>query len=110
MDIIYECANNFKKLENTKYHFVFVQNRKKHDITLNFCLADFRHAAGLHHITDIVIENNLIKTMDAILRSDCNLTEYLTKGHSNVRPSVKRWEMTGNPVKSRVVANFIEKK
>ena len=43
---------------------------KKHDITLNFCLADFRHAAGLHHITDIVIENNLIKTMDAILRSD----------------------------------------
>ena len=40
----------------------------------------------------------------------CNLTEYLTKGHSNVRPSVKRWEMTGNPVKSRVVANFIEKK
>ena len=41
---------------------------------------------------------------------NCNLTEYLTKGHSNVRPSVKRWEMTGNPVKSRVVANFIEKK
>ena len=40
----------------------------------------------------------------------CNLTEYLTKGHSNVRPSVKRWEMTGNPVKSRVVANLIEKK
>ena len=43
-------------------------------------------------------------------KSKCNLTEYLTKGHSNVRPSVKRWEMTGNPVKSRVVANFIEKK
>ena len=42
--------------------------------------------------------------------ADCNLTEYLTKGHSNVRPSVKRWEMTGNPVKSRVVANLIEKK
>lgn len=46
----------------------------------------------------------------AITLTGCNLTEYLTKGHSNVRPSVKRWEMTGNPVKSRVVANFIEKK
>ena len=51
------------------------------------------------------LRNRWIKSMSA-----CNLTEYLTKGHSNVRPSVKRWEMTGNPVKSRVVANFIEKK
>ena len=36
MDIIYECANNFIKLENKKYHFVFVQNRKSHDIILDF--------------------------------------------------------------------------
>ena len=52
------------------------------------------------------------KILDALAKNKavCNLTEYLTKGHSNVRPSVKRWEMTGNPVKSRVVANFIEKK
>lgn len=27
-----------------------------------------------------------------------------------MRPSVKRWEMTGNPVKSRVLANSIGKK
>lgn len=26
-----------------------------------------------------------------------------------MRPSVKRWEMTGNPVKSRVLANSIGK-
>lgn len=34
----------------------------------------------------------------------------MTKRHLNVNPSVKRWEMTGNPDKSRVVANLIEKK
>ncbi len=38
MDIIYECANNFKKLENTKYHFVFVQNRKNMISLLTFAL------------------------------------------------------------------------
>ena len=68
MDTIYECANNFIELENTKYHFVFVQNRKSHDIVLDFCPTDFRHAIGLHHVTDIVIENNPSKMIEAILK------------------------------------------
>ena len=106
MDIIYECANNFKKLENTKYHFVFVQNRKKHDITLNFCLADFRHAAGLHHITDIVIENNLIKTMDAILRSDF---PEITDTKLNESRKYKEISPTSGSVRERVSdMRFIE--
>ncbi len=69
MDLIYECANNFMNLVNTKYHFVFVQNRKRHDIVLDFQPSDFRHATGLHHITDIAIEKNPIKLMDAILHT-----------------------------------------
>lgn len=106
MDIIYECANNFKKLENTKYHFVFVRNRKKHDITLNFCLADFRHAAGLHHITDIVIENNLIKTMDAILRSDF---PEITDTKLNESRKYKEISPTSGSVRERVSdMRFIE--
>lgn len=67
MDIIYESADNFIKLANTKYHFVFVRNRKSHDIVLDFLPSDFRHATGLHYITDIVIENNPVKLIDAIL-------------------------------------------
>ena len=67
MDLIYECANNFMNLVNTKYHFVFVQNRKRHDIVLDFQPSDFRHATGLHHITDIEIEKNPMKLINAIL-------------------------------------------
>ncbi len=40
----------------------------------------------------------------------CGIVKYLTKRHLNVNPSVKRWEMTGNPDKSRVVANLNGKK
>lgn len=54
-------------LVNTKYHFVFVQNRKRHDIVLDFQPSDFRHATGLHHITDIAIEKNPMKLINAIL-------------------------------------------
>ena len=67
MDLIYESANNFMKLKDTKYHFVFVQNRKKHEVVLDFCPSDYRHATGLHHVTDIVMENNPLKLIDSIL-------------------------------------------
>lgn len=75
MDTIYECANNFIELENTKYHFVFVQNRKSYDIMLDFCPTDFRHATGLHHVTDIVIENNPLKMIDAMLKEPIEITD-----------------------------------
>ena len=43
-------------------------------------------------------------------KGGCGIVKYLTKRHLNVNPSVKRWEMTGNPDKSRVVANLNGKK
>ena len=46
MDIIYESANNFVKLSKTRYRFVFVQNRKKQEVILDFYPSDFRHAVG----------------------------------------------------------------
>ena len=67
MDIIYESADNFVKLSNIEYHFVFVQNRKKQEVVLDFYPSDYRHAVGLHHVTDIVIENNPVKMIDAII-------------------------------------------
>lgn len=70
MDKIYECADNFIKLENKKYHFVFTQNRKTRDIILDFYATDFRHATGLHYISDIVIEQNPTKMIESILRKD----------------------------------------
>lgn len=61
MDIIYESADNFIKLTNKKYHFVFVRNRKSYDIILDFKASDFRHATGIHHITDIHHTKNVIE-------------------------------------------------
>ena len=70
MDIIHESASNFFKLKNTKYHFIFVENRKKQEVVLDFFPSDYRHATGLHHITDIVIENNPVKLIDGILNKN----------------------------------------
>ena len=75
MDVIYDCANNFIKLNKIKYHFVFVQNRKSHDIVLDFHPTDFRHATGLHHVTDIVIENNPSKLISSILQTKPLITD-----------------------------------
>lgn len=47
---------------------------------------------------------------EVIREKGCGIVKYLTKRHLNVNPSVKRWEMTGNPDKSRVVANLNGKK
>ena len=68
MDIIYESVNNFIELTNTKYRFVFSQNRKSHSIVLDFHPSDYRHATGLHHVTDIVLENNPSKLIYAVLK------------------------------------------
>ena len=106
MDIIYECANNFIKLENTKYHFVFVQNRKSHDIILDFYPSDFRHATGLHHVTDIVIENNPVKLVDAILSKE---SSKITDIKLNESKKYKEVSPTSGSIKERVSdMRFIE--
>ncbi len=106
MDIIYECANNFIKLENKKYHFVFVQNRKSHDIILDFYPSDFRHATGLHHVTDIVIENNPVKLMDVILSKE---SSKVTDIKLNESKKYKEVSPTSGSIKERVSdMRFIE--
>ena len=84
MDKIYECANNYNKLQDVKYVFTIVENRKEKVIMLDFKREDFRHAAGLHHIDDISIENNPSRLIDSILNkslTDAMLeksTKYIT--------------------------------
>ena len=106
MDIIYECANNFVKLINTKYHFVFVRNRKSCDIILDFHPSDFRHAAGLHYITDIVIENNPNKIIDAILNKEFS---GITDSKLNESKKYKEISPTSGSIKERISdMRFIE--
>lgn len=77
MDKICECANNFKKLLNKKYVFVFSLNRKIQRITLNFKTTDFRHIAGLHYIDDISIEGNPEELFNLILEESITDSELL---------------------------------
>ena len=58
MDLIYECAVKFKKLQNCKYQFVVSKKRKTRKIVLNFLESDFFHLAGLQYLTDISIPKN----------------------------------------------------
>lgn len=97
MDKIYECANNFSKLLNTKYAFTIVSKRKLKTIVLDFVKEDFRHASGMRYIDDITIENNPSKLVDAILNQSIT-DEMLEK--SMKYTTAKRPE--GGSVKERV--------
>ena len=62
MAIIQESTENFKKLaETTSYIFHTSLNRKITVFSLNFKEMDFRHAIGLHYLTDIDITRNAKK-------------------------------------------------
>ena len=67
MDVIQECAVNYRKLLDIKYHFVISLRRTTKEITIDFEKKDFRHMSGLHYITDIQIERDPEKVMDAII-------------------------------------------
>ena len=67
MDVIRECAVNYKKLLNIKYHFVISLRRTTKEITIDFDEKDFRHMSGLHYISDIHIEKNPQKVLSAII-------------------------------------------
>ncbi|MBE5843072.1 MAG: hypothetical protein E7302_02685 [Butyrivibrio sp.] len=98
MDIIYECAANFQKLLDIKYHFVVSSKRKVKDITIDFREADFRHAAGLHYVDDIDIERNPDKVISAIIKKTIT-DELLSKS--------KKYQAVnsdGDSVKDRVSA------
>lgn len=67
MDKIQECAEGFKTLLDTRYHFTIVSNRKLEKIVLDFEKEDFRHASGLHYVDDISIEQNPLRLYNTIL-------------------------------------------
>ncbi len=75
MDTIYESANNFLKIIDKKYRFVISHKRKTKEIVLDFQSSDYRHATGLHHITDIAIERNPIKLINAIIKEPRAVTD-----------------------------------
>ena len=96
MDKIYECANNFNNMLKTKYVFTIVSSRKQKTIVLDFLKEDYRHAAGLHHVDDISLENNPSKLVDSIING-CLTDEILEKSTKYTKP-----RREGGTIKERV--------
>ncbi|MBO5237903.1 MAG: hypothetical protein J6B50_03915 [Lachnospiraceae bacterium] len=81
MEIIQECAKNFKKLtETTTYTFHTSLNKKISVFDIDFKISDFHHAIGLQYLTDIDIPRNVKKTIHWVLDKTNPITdEYLSK-------------------------------
>lgn len=76
MEIIQECALNFKKLvDTTTYTFHTSLNKKISVFNVDFQLGDFHHAIGLHYLNDIVIPKNTKKTIDWIINKKNPITD-----------------------------------
>lgn len=89
MNIVYESADNFIKITNKKYRFIVSHKRKTQEIILDFYPSDYRHATGLHYITDIVIERNPVKLIDAILKEPYMVTDEIldkSKKYNEISP------------------------
>lgn len=54
MDLLLQCAQNFKRLIPYQYHMVVGRKGKTLDFTVSFDMADFHHLAGLHKLRDNV--------------------------------------------------------
>ncbi len=96
MDVIFECAANFQKLLDTKYHFVVSSKRKMRDIVIDFRESDFRHASGLQYLDDIDIERDPNKVVPAIIKKAIT-DEALSKSKK-----YKAINSDGDSVKDRV--------
>lgn len=81
MEIIQECARNFKLLtETTTYTFHVSLNKKITVFDIDFEERDFHHAIGLQYLKDIAVPRNTKKTMEWILDETNPVTdEYLAK-------------------------------
>lgn len=93
MDIIQECALNFKLLtETTTYTFHTSLNKKINVFSVDFRLADFHHAIGLQYLDDISIPKNTKKTIEWILNKENPITdEYLaTDSEYKGKPNQER--------------------
>lgn len=76
MDIIQECAVNFKRLtETTTYTFHTSLKKKILVFNIDFHPVDFHHAIGLQYLHDISIPRNTKKTIDWILNVKNPITD-----------------------------------
>ena len=77
MDIVQECAANFKQLTETTT-YIFHTSLKKNIIvfSIDFLPIDFHHAIGLKYLHDISIPKNTKKTIDWILDTKNPITDH----------------------------------
>ena len=82
MEIIQECAKNFKTLIDNKTQYVYhISLKQKVKVfTIDFQDTDFKHAIGLHHLADLYVPKQAAKTISWILDEKKPITdEYLSK-------------------------------
>lgn len=53
VDLLLECAENYKKLLSYEYHFTIARKSLVREFILSFQKSDFHHIAGLHKLRDI---------------------------------------------------------
>jgi hypothetical protein len=96
MDVIRECAENYRKLLDVKYHFVISLRRNTKDIIIDFDEKDFRHMSGLHYISDARVERNPEKVISSITNG--NITDEILESCDEY----KKIHAEGRSIKSRV--------
>ena len=82
MEVIQECAKNFKALidNNTQYIYHVSLKQKVKVFTIDFQYADFKHAIGLHYLTDLSVPKQASKTIPWIIDEKKPITDdYLRK-------------------------------
>lgn len=52
-DLLYQAAENYKKLKDITYQIVLGHKRKSYCLMLSFPEESFYHLAGLHHLKDL---------------------------------------------------------
>lgn len=101
VDLLLECAENYKKLLSYEYHFTIARKGLVREFILSFKKSDFHHIAGLHKLTDtrqvlrgtrehifdkilqgkitqeIIEESDLYNEMNSRLSPLCHLEEIL---------------------------------
>lgn len=86
MDIIQECASNYKEFaRKTKYTFHISLNKKISVFNIDFQERDFHHAIGLQYLKDISIPKNTKKTVDWILNNKHPITDTYLANDSNYK-------------------------